>query len=277
MKVWKKVLLIISGVAAVIGVCCIAVGLVLGVSWKDFKEIISYRSFHQIGEQIEEFWDHHGEDRWEITGSKEKEHFSGVRNLEIEADYSSIVLEQYDGSDVQVEASSVSASRYNAKREGSTLYVRDKTHGNNYRSQIKILIPEDIQLHRISLDAGAGDIEIDVMKADEFSCKIGGGRFYVSEKLTAEKMECNVEAGQMDFALISGSEINLECGAGQITAELEGSEKDYRLEGECGLGRIAFGSDSYGSISENITRGSGSREVNLECGVGQIEIRFENE
>lgn len=277
MKVWKKVLLIISGVAAVIGICCIAVGLVLGVSWQDLRGIITHTSFDRIGDRIEGFWDHTRRDDWEITDRAVQENFSGIRNLEIEADYSSILLQQYEGSGVQVEASGVSDSKYMARREGSTLYVKDETHGNYQGSQINIWIPKDIKLHIVSLDAGAGDIEIDVMEADEFSCEIGGGRLFVSEKLAAKQIECSVEAGQIEVSLLSGDEIDLECGAGQITAQLEGNKEDYRLWAECGLGQILFGDDSYGSISESITKGSGTKEVNLECGVGQIEIQFENE
>ena len=47
MKTWKKVLLIISSIAAGIGIGCIIIGLILGVNWREIKSMVTngYFSF----------------------------------------------------------------------------------------------------------------------------------------------------------------------------------------------------------------------------------------
>lgn len=270
MKTWKKVLLIISSITAVIGISCIIIGLVLGVNWGEIRSMVTngYFSFTIFD------WEEGSGIRWDSETSNKEESFSGIKNLEVDVDYSSVVLKNYDGSDVKVDARGIAATKFKVREKGNTLYIEDKTHRPVDSSEITIYLPKDSQMQEVSLDAGAGEIILDTLNAHEFSSEIGGGRLYISEKLTAYEIDCSVGAGQMDLASLSGTEIELDCGAGQITATLEGTQEDYSLEAECGLGQIQFGDESYGALNDRISRGDGKREIKLDCGVGQIDIQF---
>lgn len=270
MKTWKKVLLIISSITAGIGIGCIIIGLILGVNWREIKSMVTngYFSFTMFE------WEDDLGIRWDSETSDKEESFSGIKNLEVDVDYSSVVLKNYDGSDVKVDARGIAAAKFKVREKGNTLYIEDKTHRTVDSSEITIYLPKDSQMQEVSLDAGAGEIILDTLNAHEFSSEIGGGRLYISEKLTAHEIDCSVGAGQMDLASLSGTDIELDCGAGQITATLEGTQEDYSLEAECGLGQIQFGDESYGALNDQISSGDGKRKIKLDCGVGQIDIQF---
>lgn len=270
MKTWKKVLLIISSITAVIGISCIIIGLVLGVSWGEIRSMVTngYFSFTIFD------WEKDSGIRWDSETSNKEESFSGIKNLEVDVDYSSVVLKNYNGSEVKVDARGIASEKFKVRKKGSTLCIEDKTHRPTDSSEITVYLPEDSQMQEVSLDAGAGEIILDTLNVHEFSSEIGGGRLYISEKLTAREIDCSVGAGQMDLASLSGTEIELDCGAGQVTATLEGTQEDYSLEAECGLGQIQFGDESYGALNDSISRGDGKREIKLDCGVGQIDIQF---
>ena len=270
MKTWKKVLLIISSIAAGIGIGCIIIGLILGVNWREIKSMVTngYFSFTMFD------WEDGSGIRWDSETGDKEESFSGRKNLEVDVDYSSVVLKNYDGSDVKVDARGIAATKFKVREKGNTLYIEDKTHRPVDSSEITIYLPKDGQMQEVSLDAGAGEIILDTLNTHKFSSEIGGGRLYISEKLTAHEIDCSVGAGQMDLASLSGVSIELDCGAGQITATLEGTQEDYSLEAECGLGQIQFGDESYGSLNDQISSGDGNRRIELDCGVGQIDIQF---
>lgn len=276
MKTWKKVLLIISGIALVMGICCVIIGFSLGVNFKEIKSIVTDGHYNFVS------WDWDW-DEWPRWGNSRGDHdddlsdkedsFSGIKNLEIDVRYSKVVLEENNGSDIKVSANNINISKFSAKSDGRTLKIEDKTKRMVGSSEIIISIPKGTDFDEVSMEVDAGEVLIDALNAREFSAEIGGGRLSVSGVLSATEIDCSVGAGQIEVQKLSGSDIELECGAGQVKVVLDGSQEDYYLEGKC-VGEIKFGTESYGSIGKKISEGTGSKNINVECGVGQINIQF---
>ena len=107
--------------------------------------------------------------------------------------------------------------------------------------------------------------------------EIGAGQAEISD-LCAEALDIEVGAGQAELMNLDVKYLNATTGAGQITAELVGSEKDYNYDAECGIGEIVIGDNSYGGFGRDthVENPGADRVLDIECGVGQIEIEFQD-
>ena len=92
-----------------------------------------------------------------------------------------------------------------------------------------------------------------------------------------KEVELNIGAGQADIDELCADKISVEVGAGQISANLVGSEEAYSYSAECGIGEIKIGNSSIGGLGgeKNVTNPGADRQLDIECGVGQIEISFQ--
>ncbi|HIU74313.1 MAG TPA: DUF4097 family beta strand repeat protein [Candidatus Pelethocola excrementipullorum] len=278
MKIWKKVLLAISGIAMILGISCVIIGFALGVNFQEVKNVFN-DGHYNIGVFG---WDWDDWTPWHSSGTadnqsdaSDKDHnFTGIENLDIDVKHSKLILKVYEGSDIKVSAKNVISSKYTARSDGNTLRIKDNTYFKTKSPEITLSIPKGMKFNEISLDVDGGEVVIDTLNSNEFSAEIGGGRLYVSESLTAMEIDCSVGAGVIEVEKLSGSDVDLDCGAGQVDVTLDGSQKDYRLEGDCGIGQIIFGSDSWASLGKKFTTGTGTNQISAECGVGQIDIQF---
>lgn len=280
MKTWKKVLLIVSGIALAIGISCVIIGFALGFNPRDITTGRANR--HMLYEwdwddwdNWDGWWNNRGSDR-NASDSREAA-FTDIYNLDIDVKYSSVVLKVYEGSEIRVSAKRLNASKYTAKSADNTLYIMDETHHTAKGSEITILIPRDTHFDEVSMDVGGGEVKIDTLNSNEFSAEIGGGRLLVTESLNALEVDCSVGAGQIALSNLTCTELELDCGAGQITAVIEGSQSDYRMEGDCGIGQIQFGSDHFSTMGKEFTAGTGSKLIHADCGVGQIDVQFKQQ
>ena len=53
-------------------------------------------------------------------------------------------------------------------------------------------------------------------------------------------------------------------------------ESDYEYDLECGIGDLKVGGNFYGGVgnSQHISNPDANRHMNLECGIGKIEVVF---
>lgn len=278
MKTWKKVLLIISAIAAAIGISCIVIGVALGGRFRDVQRLVLNNFYGIHGSWVSDwddwdedwadwsdwedwkFWEHHAGDR-ASDGSDAQSRFaySDVNDLEIETGYGQILIQSHDETDIKVEAENITPQKFSSRMDGDKLVIRDKTKkiDSLKGTVITVYLPKDAKFQDVELEIGAGSAEI--------------------EGLTAREIKCSVGAGQIDASNIDADEVELDCGAGRINAMLAGKQSDYRLKGECGLGQVQFGDSSFNALGKNISQGNGGRLVEADCGVGQIDIQFYGE
>lgn len=124
--------------------------------------------------------------------------------------------------------------------------------------ELEIYIPADTVLKEVELKSGVGEITVE-------------NGFLKCREL---KLECGV--GTCDIYADAEKEIQIEGGVGEVYLTLSGKETDYDYELECGLGSIQLGEENYegAGIKRKIDH-QASCEVQVECGIGNIEIFFE--
>ncbi len=236
-----------------------------------------------------------------------------VKNLDVEFDFGTLLIESSASGNVETEVNYRSVwGNYNRKvdctLDGDTLKIRDTVHKKILRlfshgtedAILTIRIPEGKVFEKVKLDVGAayacvrteldsekiditigaGKMENDtgnaaLLKANDMKLDIGAGQMAL-DGIETRKLDVECGAGQMDLSDVTAQDIDAECGIGQIAMSMNGSEKDYDYEIDCGIGQVVVGSSKYGGLgSSKSIRNGGSRRMNIECGIGEIEISFE--
>lgn len=196
--------------------------------------------------------------------------------------------------------------RIKADLSGDTLEIESNRNGYNWRNdsarvtlELPMELMKDQKLEEISLEQESGYINVEIpLTARKISINVGAGKCESSEKLTAQKeMSMEVDAGKMDLEELEAEELKIKGGVGDFTAELiqaekidieggvgrievtvAGKETDYSYDIECGVGRVEIGDSNYSGLgSSKSIQNPGSKEMQIECGIGNVGVYFENE
>lgn len=282
MKKGWKIFWIVCGVTAAVGlVCCIA-SLMMGVT----TEMIEERFPNGIGWIKED--DHRDSDDNDGTGSDTTsdvsasdsvQKYSNIREIEGELFAGNIVVVVVDDSEITVETKGVSERLgfYSYEEEG-TLYLETKKNLKQWSNMnvgtITVSIPRDMIFEEVSLDIGAGKMDLESICANSFSIDAGAGEVNI-QYFDARDAEINCGAGSVTAYGRISEEMDIECGIGQISLTMDGCEDDYNYDISCGVGEIVCGDRRYSGIGHDdyVNNGAG-KEMSLECGIGQINIAF---
>ena len=247
--------------------------------------------------------------------SHETKTFSGadVRKLDIEFDFGTLRIEPSESGDIEVEMNYRSIwGTYSRKvgcgLDGGALKIRDTVQKPILRlfthdtkdAVLTVRIPADVSFEAVNMDVGGAyvsvgtvlsgekmDISIGAgemvntadgtaaLQADSINLEIGAGHMSLNG-LEARKLDVECGAGQMELRNVTAQNIDAECGLGQLTMVVNGEEKEYNYEVDCGIGRVAVGSFEYSGLgnSKEINNG-GSRNMSIDCGIGEVIVTFE--
>ena len=170
-----------------------------------------------------------------------------------------------------------------------------KLNGSNaYENAVlTIYVPVGMVFDNVNIKTGAGRFTVDSLSAATIGFELGAGDVTIS-KLIAEK-SANIEGGAgritisngaiKDLALKMGmgqlnltaaltGDSELELGVGESNITLLGSKDDYELDIEKGIGNITVDGKN---VTDFGSSGNGANEVDIQGGVGAINVRFNNE
>ena len=136
------------------------------------------------------------------------------------------------------------------------------------------LTVESLSAKEIHLVLGAGDGSIGTLIATE-SAKIDGGtgRITVSGG-SLRNLDLDMGVGQLNLRSALRGDCRLDMGIGASNLTLIGTKDDYKLDLEKGLGSISIDGEDGSHYGGS---GNGSHKVEVDGGIGAINIRFEKE
>ncbi len=183
-----------------------------------------------------------------------------------------------------------------SERNGE-LVITEKRKKVSLRSteigEIILVVPEGTVFDRVSIEAGAGDVEVSTLVTGRLDLEFGAGRVDIScleakiyaaietgaGKLTVRggkinNLDLDLGVGKTELrAAITGNS-DIDCGVGTTDIVFCGSRDDYSVRINTGIGSVNVdGSHLSGSTSF----GQGSSLISIDGGVGSINIEFENE
>lgn len=254
-------------------------------------------------------WGDDGKTNWE---SKDSENFQfswkEIRDLEMNLDYGGITIEK-SGKDEETIYIFVEYRKKNHRRQikaymnGKTLYIEEEGASrvrNDDSAKIILQIPEkameDIWLDSINIEQDAGYIDINMpltakdisinvdagacsvneklTAKDELSAQVGAGQISLSE-ITAENLDLSAGLGQLLAERIEADIIEIDCGIGEIQVTAAGKESDYDYNIECAVGNVSIGDNDFSGLgSGREIENDGSREMDIECNVGDVQVTF---
>lgn len=282
MTFWQKVIKYLAIAFAIflivniIGVILSIIGVIGGIAF--FSNTIT-----DVREEIIQDQPNYLESPQVITDNIQIEN---ITKFEIDVKYSTLEIKNDDTFKVESNDKNVTCTQ-----RGNELIIKET--GNNWLNKkegntIIIYIPENKEFNEIDFDAGAGDISIETLTTKDFSFSIGAGKVEINKLNISNEAEIDGGAGKVD--ILSGEirnldldmgigefnlntkllgNNNIEQGMGKLTIRLTDNMQNYTIKTVKGMGSITIDGEE---AQNNATYGNGQNIVNIEGGMGAIEI-----
>lgn len=304
-KGWKIFWIICGGCAGVGLICCVA-ALIMGVTVEAIEDRFPYgfsfpfrtrHSVNIVSDDDYEDYDDYDDDVYDdddydddthhhngvsIIEGDDMQTFQNVRSIDMYvcAGYVEVRYDEDTAAEITVEAENIDRRlelRY--YMEGDELKIKTKkkvVHVNN-AGKIYINIPKDFKLEEADLELLAGSLYVEDINAGKLSVDVGAGEAAI-DKFNADEADFNCGTGSLITAGNVNKEADIECGIGQITFTASGRQSDYNYKFTCGIGKVNCGGDTYSGLgSEKKVNNHASKEMDIECGIGEVNVYFSDE
>lgn len=284
-------------VTSIAGIVCIVLGVVVitaaSVAGASFPRIMRNQMIHYHNGRGQGY----GSGDWE--GAEECS-FDGITELDAEVRKGSLFIREGDTDRMNVRIAD-SYGRAFCRQDGNRLEIDAGEDGgraimdgkakgflDGFRSnqhdrecQVEITVPAGYRFESVDLDLGAGYVEADALRADEINLDAGAGYGEISS-LEADRMRADVGVGYLNIDQADvASLLEADCGVGSLEMDILGSLEDFSYEVDCSMGTVILDGESYSGPFQNgnedlgFPAGTGTKMMKLNCGVGSMDISFE--
>ena len=212
-----------------------------------------------------------------------EDYSSEITNIKIDMGTSNIVIKK--GDTLNITADNVS-KRFKVNEESNTLTIKEKSvkvFRNKKSSKVIITIPNNLK--DLSIDFGAGKLEISDINTSRFNLDQGAGKVTINN-LISGKTDIDGGAGELNIKSSVLEDLDLDMGAGKFyfSGSLLGNNKieqgigelildlngnDYTIKASKGLGSITINGEDY---SKNTTVDEGVNNIKIDGGIGSIIV-----
>lgn len=179
--------------------------------------------------------------------------------------------------------------------EGSILTIQEtKKFGSTYTGAVLTLyIPADTVFEKANITTGAGRLTVDQLSAGKMNFELGAGEVTIDTliatsaadidggagKITISggalhNLDLDMGVGQLNLTCALTGESSFDLGVGESNITVIGNKDDYKLDIEKGIGNITVDGTS---ISNNKDFGNGNNEMDVNGGIGAINVKFKEE
>lgn len=181
------------------------------------------------------------------------------------------------------------------RRDTDKVYIEEKdfdwlSRREKWGGEVKIILPEDLELERVNLEAGAGTVLVNDLKVKELDMNLGVGRaelngVEVTQKTKVdggagllvirdaefEKLDLDMGVGKVEIEVEISGKSKIDAGLGKLELNLKGGREDYKMKFSKGLGVITLDGEN---MNDGAVWGDGENEIEIDGGVGAIEIHM---
>lgn len=213
---------------------------------------------------------------------------SDITSLDIDIKSSHFTVTYGDGFSV-----SCSSGALDVTEKNGTLTVKENKKFDYTESNINLQIPRDTCFEKADIDAGAGKFSIETLSARTLNLDFGAGQADIGTLNAFDNADINGGAGKITIANGTLKNLELDMGVGELsltsklvgdsdfdlgigktTLTLIGTPEDYRVELEKGLGSVTHNGVAVTGASR---LGNGPNEVEIDCGVGSVDVVYVEE
>lgn len=171
------------------------------------------------------------------------------------------------------------------------LNVVEKSHGFlglGGVGEVVVYVREGFRLDDVEIGVGAGTLDIEKLETRELDLDLGAGRTRIEELRATDNVSIHggagvleirqgelrdaridLGAGKADIRTRLRGHSKVEAGVGRLDLELLGRQSDYRIKIDKGLGSVRLDGQK---MEDNAVAGDGNDVVEVESGVGAVEI-----
>ena len=183
-------------------------------------------------------------------------HVTGVSEMDIEVDRGSVrVISSAQAEDISVRIKDETGRARCYLDDDKLKIERGEFKSSRKEAKIEVIVPENYDFDKVEVEAGAA------------ACEING--------IVTRKLELQSGVSSMAFTGRVDEKLEVETGVGVTSVKLTGSREDYNYKIQCGAGSVNIDGDQYSSLGvERKIDNRAARSMELECGVGTIEVQF---
>ena len=179
------------------------------------------------------------------------------------------------------------------KQSKNKLYITEKNHNwfkTNKNNDLIVYIPKELIFDGVSIDSGAGKVEIDTLSTKTLYLDLGAGKVTINNLTILNQTEIEGGAGAIEIkngslnnldldigagkltltALVSGKS-EIDAGVGEVNLNLVGSLEDYRIKLDKGIGSATL---NQKKMNDEEVYGNGNNSIDIDGGVGSIKIEI---
>lgn len=180
----------------------------------------------------------------------------------------------------------------NSEQDKNKLYIQEKKHNlfHNDNSELVIYIPSDTTFDGVSIETGAGKVNIETLSTKQLYLNLGAGKVEINNLNVLETTKIDGGAGEITINATNINNLDLDMGVGKLslTSKLIGNNKidsgigemnlsligtleDYKIFLNKGIGQTTIDGKN---IKDNNTYGTGINKLDIDGGIGSINIDF---
>lgn len=179
----------------------------------------------------------------------------------------------------------------NSKQDKNKLYIEEEKHNLfNNNSELIIYIPEYFVFDGVSIETGAGKVSIESLSTKQLYLNLGAGKVDINDLKVSENTKIDGGAGEININAIGINNLDLDMGVGKLflTAKLTGNNMidagvgkmnlflvgkldDYQISLDKGIGETTIKGNS---VKDDISYGTGINKIDIDGGIGSIDIDF---
>lgn len=288
MKKSSKVMLLTAAVVGVVGIGMSIGGVAMGATITGLN--LSKYGFSDAIKQTTKYVSLDDKDSWDedwdeiaqlepVKTDDDKEIFetAPTSDLELSLSGDELKFQSYDGDKLRIEVSGSKKDKVRIGTEDDSLIL--ETTGRIQDREITVSYPKGLRFKKTSIDVAAGTVTMsDEFRTDDLDVSVGAGEFTNAGKIrVANDATITVGTGNVELSELDISNLEVECGIGNVDLDVLGKETDYNYAISCSAGNIDVGDRSYSGLGHerDISNPGASGKINLDCGVGNITVNFE--
>lgn len=212
----------------------------------------------------------------------------GASVLDVQVNTADIIIKQ--GESFKIETN----NKYiEVNEDGNKLFInetRNNWFGNRSDSKLLIYVPINFVFDGVVIESDAGKIEVDNLLTKNLVLDLGAGKTTINNLVVYEEASIDGGAGKisignglinnLDFDMGVGElslsskitgDSDIDAGIGKIRLNLIGT--DYKIKVDKGIGSSIINGQS---IKDETYYGNGMNIINIDGGVGNIDISYGN-
>lgn len=177
-------------------------------------------------------------------------------------------------------------------QDGNRIIIKEKRHNwffKKNKSDLVVYIPENFVFDGVSINTGAGKIEVEEINTRILNIDFGAGKATINNLVVDEYAKIDGGAGEISILNGNINDLDLDVGVGKFTlnSKLTGNSEidagvgelninllglleDYKIRVEKGIGSAKLNNQD---MKNERTYGTGVNSIDIDGGVGSINIK----